>query len=773
MGNPPATIRAGRGAEVAAALILVGGTWLGFATSGLPRVHPAAPDSAFSAERALDHLKFIAAEPHPVGTVAHDRIRDYLADRLRALGLDDVHIQSATGFNTLAGPIAATVANVVGRKHGSHPGPAILLMAHYDAVPRSFGAGDNGAGVAAILETMRALRATPIDRDVIVLFSDAEEEGLLGAEAFVDQHPWAKDVGVVLNFDGRGDRGPVFMFQTSPGNAPLIRTMAAGVPDARTNSLTGEVYRHLPSDTDLSIWLDSAFPVGALNFADIGGYPHYHTPSDNLASLDARVVQQMGDYALGIVKQLGRGELAPMRTRDDIYFTAPLVGVIRYPASWALPLALLCLVITIGVIAVGARRTPVTPAGAAAGALLLGLTLIAPAVVGWVGWRLVSWAHPAYGDILQGEPYNAGWYLLAFVSLTVACVLALQQRFLRRNGVNSLVAAPLLLWSIVGVVIARAIPGGSYLFVWPLVGTALGLLAAPALLALPLLVLWPPLIRSLETGLTAQMMPFYVLLTAVVLSLLIAPIARTGALGRWFVRGALMTGVMALLIAEFTSGFSAARRHPDSLIRLIDADSARAWWVSHDRAPDAWTSAALGQHPICRTFDDARIAGPDTPLLASAAESAAPDSGPVRIIEATSALDGMRIHLHLNRSGPGEQVRLFVDPGVAVHHVTINSRQLVDGTADPYAPRYRMGPDGTVLRYFGVPEEGMDLWFSAKAAGPVRLHIVSAVEGLPALASGVLPPRPAELMSKPFVPTDVTVRIHTLAIDGATPGAAR
>ena len=71
----------------------------------------------------------------------------------------------------------------------------------------------------------------------------------------------------MLNFDNRGDAGPVFMFQTSPGNAPLIDMLADAVPGARTNSLTGEVYRHLPSDTDLSIWLHSAYAVGALNFA--------------------------------------------------------------------------------------------------------------------------------------------------------------------------------------------------------------------------------------------------------------------------------------------------------------------------------------------------------------------------------------------------------------------------------------------------------------------------------------------------------------------------
>ena len=134
-------MRCGRAAELVAVLILALGTWLGFATAGLPAIRSdAAAPGSFSLARAMQDLSQITRAPHPVGSVEHDRVRDYLVDRLRALGLDNVHILSATGFNTLSGPLAATVANVVGRKRGTGGGPAVLLSAHYDAVPRSFGA---------------------------------------------------------------------------------------------------------------------------------------------------------------------------------------------------------------------------------------------------------------------------------------------------------------------------------------------------------------------------------------------------------------------------------------------------------------------------------------------------------------------------------------------------------------------------------------------------------------------------------------------------------
>jgi len=84
----------------------------------------------------------------------------------------------------------------------------VLLVAHYDSVPTGPGANDDGVGVATLLETARALTASaPLQNDVIFLFTDSEETGLLGAQAFVTEHLWAKEVEVVLNFEGRGNGG--------------------------------------------------------------------------------------------------------------------------------------------------------------------------------------------------------------------------------------------------------------------------------------------------------------------------------------------------------------------------------------------------------------------------------------------------------------------------------------------------------------------------------------------------------------------------------------
>src|SRR5690606_639076 len=152
--------------------------------TGLPEPKAAnAPDTVFSSARAMTLLTDIARAPRPTGSPEHERVRAYLLGRLEALGLDP-EIQTAVALSQGPGYArSATVRNVVARLPGTAPTGAVLLTAHYDAVPLSPGAGDAGSGLVAVLEALRAARAgEPLRNDVIVLFTDAEEIGLLGAE---------------------------------------------------------------------------------------------------------------------------------------------------------------------------------------------------------------------------------------------------------------------------------------------------------------------------------------------------------------------------------------------------------------------------------------------------------------------------------------------------------------------------------------------------------------------------------------------------------------
>jgi len=98
--------------------------------------------------------------------------------------------------------------------------PDVLITAHYDSVPVGPGAGDDGVSVAAMLETMRALKAgKPLKNDVVFLFTDGEELGWLGAKAFAQQDPEMDRVGVAFAFEGWPKSGPTEMRATSPGDS--------------------------------------------------------------------------------------------------------------------------------------------------------------------------------------------------------------------------------------------------------------------------------------------------------------------------------------------------------------------------------------------------------------------------------------------------------------------------------------------------------------------------------------------------------------------------
>jgi Zn-dependent M28 family amino/carboxypeptidase len=190
----------------------------------------------------------------------------------------------------------STATNLLGKLNGTDSDKTVLLVAHYDTVANSPGAGDNTSSVAALIETTRALKARgPSKNNIMVLFSDNEEAGLYGAKAFVHSPDLSKDIGIVLNFDARGSSGPSLMFETSSHNEWLIREFSIAAPYPVASSLMYSIYRTLPNDSDFTIFKDAGFP--GFNFAFIDGYNVYHTPQDTVERLDERSVQHHGSIS--------------------------------------------------------------------------------------------------------------------------------------------------------------------------------------------------------------------------------------------------------------------------------------------------------------------------------------------------------------------------------------------------------------------------------------------------------------------------------------------
>ncbi|MDO9138294.1 MAG: M28 family peptidase, partial [Lutibacter sp.] len=379
--------------------------------------------SEFSAEKALLQLKEITKEPHFTGSPEHETVRNYLVSELEKLGLQ-VEIQEQMAVNK-KWRAATNNKNILARIKGSGNGKALLLLSHYDSNPHSsLGASDAGSGVVVILEGVRAFLAKKEipKNDIIICISDAEELGLLGANAFVNHHPWAKEVGLVLNFEARGSGGPSYMLlETNGGNKKLIEAFQqADSPYPVANSLMYSIYKMLPNDTDLTVFREDA-DIDGYNFAFIDDHFDYHTVQDSYERMDMDAFNHQTSYLTSTLNYFANADLDNLKSETDyVYFNFPYLGLVFYPFSWVIPMFVVCAILFLVMLFMGVLKKKLTVKGIVKGFYPFTLSLLASAALAFFGWKLILKIHPQYNDILQGFTYNGYYYIAAFVSLTLA-----------------------------------------------------------------------------------------------------------------------------------------------------------------------------------------------------------------------------------------------------------------------------------------------------------------------------------------------------------------
>src|SRR5215207_489222 len=275
--------------------------------------------SEFSAERAFSHVEQIAERPHAVGSAANAEVRNYLVGQLEGLGLRPT-VQEATSARTKEGTASISrVPNIHARIPGSAPTGHVLLVAHYDSVPRGPGAADDGAGLAAILEIARAITSgSPPRNDIDIVLTDAEEPWLLGAQAFVRDSRLDPQRSVMLNLEARGTSGPALMFESSSHNASIIPALANAQRPIAASGWEA-CYQLLPNATDFTVFRNAGF--AGMNFSLVDGSARYHTPEDSPDNLDPASLQHMGSTALTTAGYIADQDLGVPRGGQLTYFT--------------------------------------------------------------------------------------------------------------------------------------------------------------------------------------------------------------------------------------------------------------------------------------------------------------------------------------------------------------------------------------------------------------------------------------------------------------------
>ncbi|UVI30293.1 M20/M25/M40 family metallo-hydrolase [Paenibacillus spongiae] len=476
---------------------------------------PDAPPDAFSADRAMEKLSVIAKEPHPVDSPAHDQVRDYLLAELEALGLKP-EVQQAQGESVWEPGKTLTLENIVARIPGTDNSKALMIAAHYDSVPEGPGAADDGAAIAAMLETARALQVSgPLKNDVLLVMTDGEEMGLLGAKAFMKEHPWAKDVGLVLNFEARGNKGPSFMFETSEQNGWLIEEFMKAAPQPVAYSLVYNVYKLMPNDTDLTEFRAGGLP--GLNFAFGMGLNAYHKEIDTPNNLDRSSLQHHGEYMLSLTRHFGQLDLTDVKQGDRVYFNVFGWKMVSYPESWALGFMLLGLLLFAVTVWHGWYQRRLSLKGLIGGFFVALLSLAVVFGVVTLIWSILqaNVSHPYYVSIMKDLSVGT-YYLIGLLLVMVLVAFLLIRTFSRYVRTENLWIGTLLLWVFLSAATTFYLPGGSYLFTWPLLFSLIGLNLSymmregawawpSALFAMPGILLFTPILYLVFVMMTLDM----------------------------------------------------------------------------------------------------------------------------------------------------------------------------------------------------------------------------------------------------------------------------
>lgn len=744
----------------------------------VPAPAPAdAPADAFSAGRAASTVEEISTAPHPVGSTEHDRVRDHLVAELSALGLRP-EVRSTVSADTGNGAaMVARVENVYASLPGTAPTGRVLIVAHYDSAEVSPGASDDGIGVATIVEVARALTTGPAPRnDIGFLLTDAEEPGLMGARGFTAAGPGLGDPAgtVVLNLEARGTSGPVVMFETGKHAGALLPALTDRVPVA--TSLAAAVYEILPQNSDFTALRDAG--ATGLNFAVLDGSARYHTPLDSAAHADRGSLQDMGSVVLAATRKLAAADLREVRESSDAtWFTLPGL-LVRYPAALVLPLALLAAAGLSTLLALARRRGTVRLRTVAAVAAGVPGPLLLAAGTGYAAWEAMLLVRPHYAGFSLGDPYRGG-PAAAGLALFAACLVpqwALRSRRRARTTVET--ALGVLVWfTLLALVTAVAVPGASYLFVWPALTGLAGVAAAlrlpgdspwtSALCALPLipaaaLILPVAALLFSAVGLAFASVP----LVVVVLALLpAAPLlpggrrlpeeprstegqaegrtdgqpARSGGAAR---RRRLLIPSAGLLlgIALVVGGLAADgvdARHPSqvSLLHTLDADTGRARWASTGAGTHPWADRLVDGDRVDLEDGFPNLVRPE--WRTGTAPPARVPRPTARVLSTERAGDTRTVRLRLGtEDGAASRLMLYADTtGATVTEARVGDIRVPGGINRPTAT----APWKWGLIHVAPPADGVELTLTVRGTTPLRLRLVAETPGLPAAALGEKP----------------------------------
>lgn len=705
----------------------------------LPAVH-AAPGE-FDANRAKARLAFILGDqrPHPADSLADDAVRERLVATLWHMGLNPIVRDqfACNDFQKARFVACARVRNVIATL-GPRTGKTLLLSAHYDSVPVGPGASDDGIGVATLLEVGSILKNRPLKRPIILLFNEGEELGLIGARAFLAD-PMSRNVDSLLNFEARGVTGPVTMFETNRPNGAAILAYASAVRRPYASSLSTDVARLIPNDTDVTTYKERGWLT--LNSAIVGNETHYHSPGDDLASLDTRSLQDMGDEALGLASRLSAG--IPKAAGNRIFSDVLQRVFVQMPVVLGL-LALLILLLSFAGLAW------------ARGALVGGSTIVLGALIagGGAAWLAVT----IMGMLRAGTYWRAHPEITfgAIYATTLLGAVAVLLGFADGWRTRELRASYWFLFLVIGGILALVAPGGMVYFLIPPAIVLAGILAARwyppfetigGLVGLIVLYIsWGELLTALEELFSPG--PLWVV--APVAAIMITPALIEGhglfnrTSPRFIVPASALIALLWWTAAASVPAYSEERQQRFTIEHVTEFPSGKASWSivnDGELLPSAYSKFGKWNHGRLDFSERLRWLAPAPPEPALKPPS-------IRILESIANGSEREIRLQLEGNG-AERISMVAPPEAHIRTAGTNGFVRSIASADS-SGKFTISCTGRSC-------DGAVLSIDLQSRAPVVLTLVGARNGLPQSARPLVAVRPH--FARPQYVPDETLEI--------------
>ncbi|WP_432672531.1 M28 family peptidase [Flavobacterium sp. SM2513] len=733
--------------------------------------------SEFSTQRALKKLEVITKDPHYVGSENHAVVADFLITELENLGLEPT-IQE--GYTLTDWGNLVKSKNILARIKGTANSKALLLLSHYDSAPhsKSLGASDDGSGIVTILEGLRTYlhNHSKPKNDIIILFSDAEELGLNGAALFVTEHSWAKEVGLVINFEARGTSGPSYMLmEVNNGNAAVVEHFAKAKPKFPvSNSLMYSIYKMLPNDTDLTVFREEG-KIQGLNFAFIDSHYNYHTVQDNLANLSPKTLQHQGTYLMSMLNYFANADLRTLNTNEDeVYFNTP-INFTHYPFDWNFPLIGLAFALFLAFVFIGLGKRILHVSEMLRGFIPLLSSVTLSGLLGFIGWKVVLLIYPEYKDILHGFTYNGHDYIIAFAALALMISFFFYRNYRTETHVMNGTVAPLFLWILINFFIAIYLPGGSF-FIIPVFGMllAFGFFIITQhsssflnlLFSIPALIIFIPFVVTLPVGLGLKMLMGSTLLIALVFSLLL-PVFGAFQGKRVWSTVAFLIAVGFLIKAHLKSDYSAEQGKPNSLLYVLNEDTKTAIWATYDENLDDWTKNYLGNTPQEAASTDKLplFSKYNSSFKYTANAELKTLAGPsIRFNNDTiiNAQKHYRITISPNRKV--NRYDIFANENMDFYNLKANGVSLLGWKEAKYRRK-----DKKILSYYVVNNEPLELSFTINASTKLDMELLESSFDLLENNYFSIPKRPANMIPTPFVLNDAVVIRQKIKANTFTP----